>query len=144
MQFCGAVVVLLAASGPLRVRSLIRPQAHLKSRAKRRLCETENSSFWRNSSQRHLRFFSKAHLMGRLEATGRLEAKLYCCSADILRDVRDGKLASATNDLGSYASAHASPGDGVKVVVMRDLANIMLRTALITTGPQDAEGAETI
>lgn len=77
-----------------------------------------------------------------LEAMGRLEARLYCCSGDMLRDVRDGKLALAYNVLGSYAEAQATPGDGIEIVVMRDFANIMLRTALITTdaaNPQDAE-----
>ena len=69
--------------------------------------------------------------MDRLEASGRFEAKLYCCSGDMLRDVRDGKIALASNDLGPNASAQASPGDGVKVVVMRDLANIMMRAASI-------------
>ncbi|NNE87601.1 MAG: extracellular solute-binding protein [Silicimonas sp.] len=79
-----------------------------------------------------------------LEAMGRLEAKLYCCSGDMLRDVREGKLALAYNVLGSYAEAQASPNDGVEIVVMRDFANIMLRTALITNSAQNAQDAETM
>lgn len=77
-----------------------------------------------------------------LEAMGRLETKLYCCSGAMLRDVREGKLALAYNVLGSYAEAQASEGDGVEIVVMRDFANIMLRTALITTTASNAEDAE--
>ena len=76
-----------------------------------------------------------------LEAMGRLDTKLYCCSGDMLRDVRSGKLAVAYNVLGSYARAQLQDRGGYRIVEMRDFANIMLRTVLITTNAVNIEDA---
>lgn len=64
------------------------------------------------------------------EVFGRLGARLYCCSSDMIRAIRSGELAVAYNVLGSYAANQA--GDDQTVIVLpSDFTTIMLRTALI-------------
>jgi iron(III) transport system substrate-binding protein len=66
-----------------------------------------------------------------LEAMGRLDARLYCCSGDMLRDIRSGELSVAYNVLGSYAAAQQKQAGGFSIVEMSDFANVTLRTVLI-------------
>ena len=66
-----------------------------------------------------------------MEVMGRLDAKLYCCSGDMIRDVASGRLALAYNVLGSYAAAQSHPDDGFTIVEFDDYVNVMLRTAVI-------------
>ncbi|MDH5799108.1 MAG: ABC transporter substrate-binding protein, partial [Paracoccaceae bacterium] len=70
------------------------------------------------------------------EVMGRLDARLYCCSGDMIRDVASGDLALAYNVLGSYAASLAEVTDDFLIVELRDYVNVMLRTALI---PKSAE-----
>ena len=79
-----------------------------------------------------------------LEAMGRLDTQLYCCSGDMLRDIREGKLAIAYNVLGSYAQAQLEDGGGYRIVMMSDFANIMLRTVLISTKADNIADAQTM
>ena len=77
-----------------------------------------------------------------LEAMGRLDARLYCCSGDMLRDIRSGELFVAYNVLGSYASAQKEQLGGFQIVEMNDFANVMLRTALILNTAENVEDAQ--
>jgi len=79
-----------------------------------------------------------------LEAMGRLDTQLYCCSGDMLRDIRDGELAIAYNVLGSYAQAQLEDGGGYRIVLMSDFANIMLRTAVISSTAKNTKDAQTM
>ncbi|NCT11386.1 MAG: ABC transporter substrate-binding protein [Rhodobacterales bacterium] len=63
------------------------------------------------------------------EVMGRLDARLYCCSGDMIDAVRDGELLVAYNVLGSYAEANA--GHDIAVVEMEDFTLTLLRTALV-------------
>ncbi|WP_371170230.1 ABC transporter substrate-binding protein [Aliiroseovarius sp. 2305UL8-7] len=74
-----------------------------------------------------------------MEVMGRLDAKLYCCSGDMIRDVASGKLALAYNVLGSYAASQLTSTGGFQIIEMSDYVNVMSRTALI---PQSAENVE--
>ncbi len=77
-----------------------------------------------------------------MEVMGRLDARLYCCSGAMIRDVANGTLALAYNVLGSYAGASPSAeGGSVKVVALQDLVNVMLRTALIPKNAGNPEDA---
>ncbi len=67
------------------------------------------------------------------EVMGRLDAQLYCCSGQMIRDVAEGKLAIAYNVLGSYAQLANTPG--IRTIEMDDFVSVMLRTAVI---PQTA------
>lgn len=74
-----------------------------------------------------------------MEVMGRLDAKLYCCSGEMIRDVASGKLALAYNVLGSYAASQLNSTEGFRIIELADYVNVMLRTALI---PRTAENVE--
>lgn len=65
------------------------------------------------------------------EVMGNLEARLYCCSSDMIDDVAAGRIAVAYNVLGSYARARADVAGRIEIVEPRDFTTVMLRTALI-------------
>jgi iron(III) transport system substrate-binding protein len=73
------------------------------------------------------------------ELMGRLDAKLYCCSAQMITDIAEGRLAFAYNVLGSYANSRLKDTPGIRVVPFNDFLSVMLRTALI---PKSAENPE--
>lgn len=76
-----------------------------------------------------------------MEVMGRLNARLYCCSSDMIRDVAEGRLALAYNVLGSYAEAQAVDTPGFHIVEMSDFTNVMSRTALIPATVENEDGA---
>ena len=65
------------------------------------------------------------------EVMGRLNARLYCCSGQMIRDVADGTLAVAYNVLGSYAQSQLADNPGIEIVEMDDYVSVMLRSAVI-------------
>lgn len=76
-----------------------------------------------------------------MEVMGRLDAQLYCCSGDMIRDVANGELALAYNVLGSYAASQKDRIEGFQIIELEDYVNVMLRTALIpanAANPDDA------
>ncbi|MDE9450366.1 ABC transporter substrate-binding protein [Aliiroseovarius sp. Z3] len=76
-----------------------------------------------------------------MEVMGRLDAKLYCCSGDMIRDVASGKLALAYNVLGSYAASHQKNTGGYQIIEMSDYVNVMSRTVLIPRTAQNIDDA---
>ncbi|MGR3662586.1 MAG: ABC transporter substrate-binding protein [Paracoccaceae bacterium] len=76
-----------------------------------------------------------------MEVMGRLDAQLYCCSGEMIRDVASGKLALAYNVLGSYAASQMATMQGFQIVELTDFVNVMLRTALIPVNARNVEGA---
>lgn len=75
------------------------------------------------------------------EVMGRLKAKLYCCSGQMIADVASGKLALAYNVLGSYARSQLASTPGIRVVELDDFVSVMLRTALIPAKARNAKDA---
>jgi len=77
------------------------------------------------------------------EIIGRLEPRLYCCSAQMIDEVISGDLAIAYNVLGSYAERRLAEDGGSKMQVLEleDFGNVMLRTALIPSVAENADGA---
>ncbi|MEJ6393901.1 ABC transporter substrate-binding protein [Gymnodinialimonas sp. 2305UL16-5] len=75
------------------------------------------------------------------EVMGRLDARLYCCSSQMIDDVASGELALAYNVLGSYAEARLGHEDGLAILPLEDFANVMLRTALIPATAAEVEAA---
>jgi iron(III) transport system substrate-binding protein len=69
------------------------------------------------------------------EVMGRLDAKLYCCSGDMIAAIRRGDLLMAYNVLGSYAApkseAGGAAGQGFQVIELEDFTLTLLRTALV-------------
>ncbi len=70
------------------------------------------------------------------EVMGRLNAKLYAGSGDMIRDVASGELALAYNVVGSYANSRLAEFPDLRIIRFSDYVNVMLRTALI---PENAE-----
>lgn len=75
------------------------------------------------------------------EVMGRMDARLYCCSGDMIDDVASGKLAIAYNVLGSYAERRVERLDGVQIVAFNDFLSVMLRTALIPSNAENPDAA---
>ena len=70
------------------------------------------------------------------EVMGRLDARLYCCSVDMIEDLAAGEILIAYNVVGSYAATHASSIPDVGVIELQDFTSALLRTALIPTSAQ--------
>ena len=79
-----------------------------------------------------------------MEVMGRLDARLYCCSGDMIADVASGKLALAYNVLGSYAASELTKTKGFHIVELTDFVNVMLRTVLIPANAENVVDARTM
>lgn len=66
------------------------------------------------------------------EVMGGLDVRLYCCSSEMIEDVRSGKLALAYNVLGSYAAGHPAQ-EAFTVILPDDFTTVMQRTMIIPT-----------
>ena len=76
---------------------------------------------------------AQATTWGRLvESLGRNTAQLFCCTADILDRVADGRLLIGYNVLGSYAQARAASDDRVGVVLPSDYTLVLSRAAFVS------------
>lgn len=74
------------------------------------------------------------------EVMGGLDAQLYCCSSEMIADVKSGKLAIAYNVLGSYAADRADDA-ALSVIQPADFTTVMLRTALIPATSENPDAA---
>lgn len=72
------------------------------------------------------------------EVMGGLDARLFCCSSDMIDAVRSGELLIAYNVLGSYAANRGDRGE-FAIILPSDFTTVMLRTALI---PGNAPSSE--
>ena len=75
------------------------------------------------------------------EVMGQLDARLYCCSGEMIDDVASGRLGLAYNVLGSYAAVRAPVEPGIRVVTLEDYANVMLRTVLMPAAAPNPRAA---
>ena len=75
------------------------------------------------------------------EVMGRLDAKLYCCSGEMIDAVLEGRLDLAYNVLGSYAAQRIAGRDDVLILRPGDYTTVMLRTALIPEGARNPADA---
>lgn len=73
-----------------------------------------------------------------MEVMGSLEARLYCCSGDMIDDLSDGTIFVAYNVLGSYAQARQDATDALDIILPADFPTTMMRTALVS-GQSDHE-----
>lgn len=67
------------------------------------------------------------------EVMGRLDAKLYCCSGEMIRDLAEERLDIAYNVVASYALAQANRDRGLVVLEPEDFTLLLIRTALVPT-----------
>jgi iron(III) transport system substrate-binding protein len=73
------------------------------------------------------------------EVMGSLDARLYCCSGDMIDDLANGTIAVAYNVLGSYAVARDDTADILQVILPSDFPTTMMRTALVAQSTQHAQ-----
>jgi iron(III) transport system substrate-binding protein len=79
------------------------------------------------------------------EVMGRLDAQLYCCSGEMIRDLAEGRIDIAYNVVASYALAQANRDRGLVVVEPEDFTLLLIRTALVpTTARRPDLGAEVL
>lgn len=76
------------------------------------------------------------------EVMGRVGARLYCCSGQMIDDLRTGDLIMAYNVLGSYAQAQAEISDDLMVVLPSEFPTTMMRTILASAAAPDPQLTE--
>lgn len=76
-----------------------------------------------------------------MEVMGALDAKLYCCSGQMIDDLVSGKIAVAYNVLSSYANARIDDKDKIKVILPADFPTTMMRTILMSNATQQRDSA---
>ncbi|WP_265517395.1 ABC transporter substrate-binding protein [Nitratireductor luteus] len=84
----------------------------------------------------------QASTWGRLvESLGRNEARLFCCTAEILEWVADGRLLVGYNVLGSYALERIERDDRFGVILPSDYTLVMARAAFVSREARQPEMA---
>lgn len=78
------------------------------------------------------------------EVMGGLDAKLYCCSGEMITDVASGRLAMAYNVLGSYAETRLAGTPGFQIVEFDDFLSVMLRSALMPANAENQSDARNL
>lgn len=77
-----------------------------------------------------------------MESFGRANARLYCCTSEMLDDLVSGRIVFAYNLIGSYAMKAATRNPRIKVTLFSDYTIVMIRTAFIPkTAPNSAAAA---
>ncbi len=66
-----------------------------------------------------------------MEVMGSLQARLYCCSGDMIDDLASGKLAVSYNVLESYVSARTDIPETIQVILPSDFPTTMMRTVFV-------------
>ena len=77
-----------------------------------------------------------------MEVMGGLDARLYCCSGEMIDDLTDGTIAVAYNVLGSYAEARAESQTILEIVLPSDFPTTMMRTALVSKETDEPAAAQ--
>lgn len=77
-----------------------------------------------------------------MEVMGGLDARLYCCSGDMIDDLTNGTIAVAYNVLGSYAEARTESQNILEIVLPSDFPTTMMRTALVSQASDEPAVAQ--
>lgn len=77
-----------------------------------------------------------------MEVMGGLDARLYCCSGEMIDDLGNGTIAVAYNVLGSYAQARTESQNTLEIVLPSDFPTTMMRTALVSRASDEAVVAQ--
>ncbi|MEP5152615.1 extracellular solute-binding protein [Planktotalea sp.] len=77
-----------------------------------------------------------------MEVMGRIDARLYCCSGQMIDDLRAGDLAIAYNVLGSYAQARTKTSQDLLIILPSEFPTTMMRTVLASQSAKEPLGAE--
>ncbi|SCY72338.1 ABC transporter substrate-binding protein [Paracoccus tibetensis] len=74
------------------------------------------------------------------EVMGRLDARLYCCSSDMIDDLRSGDLAVVYNVVASYAARFRPDDPDLVRIAAEDYTFAIVRSAFLPAGAPDPEG----
>nr|WP_239480017.1 ABC transporter substrate-binding protein [Actibacterium sp. 188UL27-1] len=77
-----------------------------------------------------------------MEVMGGLDARLYCCSGEMIDDLTNGTIVVAYNVLGSYAEARAESQTILETVLPSDFPTTMMRTALVSKETDEPAAAQ--
>ncbi len=77
-----------------------------------------------------------------IEGFARIDAVATCCSAEIIRDVAQGRFLIAYNVLGSYVASAQAPGVGV--ILPEDYTLVLSRALMIPRQAQNTQAATDI
>ncbi len=77
-----------------------------------------------------------------MEVMGGLDARLYCCSGEMIDDLVRGDIVVAYNVLGSYAAAREDRSDALQIILPSDFPTTMMRTAMVSRDAGNPEVAE--
>ena len=67
-----------------------------------------------------------------MEVMGSLDARLYCCSGQMIDDVASGRLLVAYNVLGSYAAVRRKEDTRFEIILPSDFPTTMMRTGFVS------------
>lgn len=76
-----------------------------------------------------------------LEAFGSHDVQTYCCTGQIIEDLKTGKLAVGYNLVGAYAYEQVKDNSQLTMIMPSDYTLLLRRTALIPNGAPDALNA---
>jgi len=75
------------------------------------------------------------------EVMGRLNARLFCCSGDMIEELRAGRLAVAYNVVASYAARFRPDDPDLVQLGFEDYVFAIVRSAFVPVNAPDPEGA---
>ncbi|EKF19591.1 ABC transporter substrate-binding protein [Nitratireductor pacificus] len=88
---------------------------------------------------------AQASTWGRLlESLGQNQARLYCCSSDVIDGVRSGRLLLGYNVLGSYALARQAEDPRVGIIFPSDYTLALSRAALVSRHARNKQAANAL
>ncbi|WP_282601624.1 substrate-binding domain-containing protein [Paracoccus sp. PARArs4] len=76
------------------------------------------------------------------EVMGRLDARLFCCSGDMIEELRAGRVALAYNVVASYAARFRPDDPDLVQLELDDYVLAILRSAFVPVAAPDPEGGE--
>ncbi|MXU66630.1 ABC transporter substrate-binding protein [Oceanomicrobium pacificus] len=74
-----------------------------------------------------------------VQVMGGLQPRIYCCSGQMIADLKAGDLMMAYNVTGSYAAAQLDPDREGLVIALQDYTNVLLRSVLIPPTARDPD-----
>jgi iron(III) transport system substrate-binding protein len=76
------------------------------------------------------------------EVMGRLDARLFCCSGDMITELREGRVAIAYNVVASYAARFRPDDPDLVQMAFEDYTFAIVRSALVPVNAPDPQGAQ--
>ena len=76
------------------------------------------------------------------EVMGRLNARLFCCSGQMITELREGRIAIAYNVVASYAARFRPDDPDLVQLAFEDYTFAIVRSALVPVNAPDPQGAK--